>query len=1276
MESDLYEFQEDFESYDNYDIENTEDLDLEDFENEELPRRKKETFSIVDQQSKSETSAHISIGSDSEDFSNFDEETNENSRFLEFRNNIDLNLQRKGSRDFISNDRISSKSSMDIKSLNSSGGLVLVEPHNLESDQDSSYSFDENQNETLETPRENEEKEYEIRHKIHNLDSDFDSVDALNIELNSQERKQNSKQEDEDEFNYDHDFDSLDEELKEIEEELNQKLIYSEEESKEDNFSEIEDKTKANVNNEHDDTSLDNTIYSADEQEISFNDRKNLQKFQNLNVEFVEESLDNYNELNENEINSVNLISTNVEEYTVDDNLIFGTSLRSRDGKYDLDQNSENSSESDPFLEDSLPSGYKLNYNKEFAIRDKEETVSERSFITEEEEETIHIEKDIFNEISFHNELNDHEFQPTHNEKFDYQIDNIQEKNLDENFNEVIQTENLNDDINSQLELSHNTQVEEIDNISSTKSLFENEIEKHVPEDELEILKFNSINKDSNEIEIEESNQNNNIKSEIVNTLTENKLIDPNSDDNETQEKLDENVDEVFNEDKIVDPEVKSSQEYNFNESENEHNNLEESVVEEDTSKFVVNEEKLNLEDELSTKHNKDEEFYQDSNQESCNSDDSDISVQKNDNIEIPKKINHFEVQQSDNSEIQSTIITSKTEFIQEVTDQVPDLEIELSKSADNIENFNNTELQNEETINIISNEIVINESNISSNENIKTTENQAIRPLENNILTKVDILHESISKIRERASNLSLSLKLNLESPLTGKDQFSSPFNTPTKNPSGFQLFSVEPNPLTPVRKAQETYGQIPLLKPDSSALPNFDGEKWINKLNRSTTLDLLPEIDENTTYAYLSVNQSGELSKFIYSEARAFSNQFIQFISNILDDNGIVGVCSHPNKDVFSSIIACLNFGKTFAAIPISISSDNISNIISDANVQVIIIDESTEFSIQEALRLRNHSCKLIIGVGSFIPEIENIETTSFEEISKSNLTNEKYNISLSDSLPACILTNDDGNPFILSRLQFSTAIASATESIYDLSFNDSLFIGMVDILKPTHLTVALSVLSIGGNLSFSESFAETTEELVFYTSILKPSLVLIDKSFINIAINFGKEKEKEGGYLKKYMFLRAFEEKKAAQARGIETPFWDFVLVDKTKVLVGGNTRLIISSIPIDTESWDYLRVILDAQINTIYGTASTGGVGLAQLYNDFEHPNAYGIVSPGYEAKLTEAQTILIGGVGVSNSKLQQGFTNIETKTKWVELNLTATVDENSGIFLPIISNPTQ
>uniref|UniRef100_A0A7S1KLC3 AMP-dependent synthetase/ligase domain-containing protein n=1 Tax=Percolomonas cosmopolitus TaxID=63605 RepID=A0A7S1KLC3_9EUKA len=651
-----------------------------------------------------------------------------------------------------------------------------------------------------------------------------------------------------------------------------------------------------------------------------------------------------------------------------------------------------------------------------------------------------------------------------------------------------------------------------------------------------------------------------------------------------------------------------------------------------------------------------------------------------NPHVELTEGIPTVEERNSTQSESIAVEIAAEVPSMQNVEPE--QIEEGIIQEEPEAKNAPTGQLSEEETLEVITEETTITETveeaNIPAENDEETTyeEEQEHSPTTPN---------DPLATIRERTASLGESLKSKISSVFDrlGDEPADVPSTPEPIRPSTSILtdrlkfsMSLTPSPATPIKKAKENYDHIPMLFPDSQQLARHENGAWFRNLDsfKDLPLNIFAREDDSSDQTALKTSSQKDSQTLSFEEARGRVEALAASLSSVLEsDSRVVCLSSRATQDAILVAAACLRAGLTFVAIPSSIQ--NLDDALSAASPKAIFCSSDQVVRIQDALRNGFPQPRLFVGDSAV--SVEGVECTPLSNL----LTNRQTSLettSVANTTRACILFDCNGNGAELSRAQLASAIASASATIHNLSSDDSLLLGMVDFCEPTHFTYTLAVLAAGASLGFVslqgnsfETERPTSSDLVEITKNLKPTLVLLDNQLAMMAKKMGEQKEIEGGYLRKYIFLRAFEEKKAAQARGIDTPFWNFLLVDKTKVLLGGNVRLVLSTADMSAKSQDYLRVILDAQVLRIFGLAATGGVCFSQLYNDFAHQGSVGTVAPGYNVKLSGDASregrLCVCGDAVSNRLIVASDECPSIEDGWYCSSLMVSVADESPIF---------
>ena len=109
---------------------------------------------------------------------------------------------------------------------------------------------------------------------------------------------------------------------------------------------------------------------------------------------------------------------------------------------------------------------------------------------------------------------------------------------------------------------------------------------------------------------------------------------------------------------------------------------------------------------------------------------------------------------------------------------------------------------------------------------------------------------------------------------------------------------------------------------------------------------------------------------------------------------------------------------------------------------------------------------------------------------------------------------------------------------------------------------------------------------------------------------------------GSVKRLVFDRAFEDRRAALANGKDTPYWNDKAFGAAKSMLGGNVKMLISGgAPLNGATHEFLCVVFGCSVGQGYGLTETCLMGTLQRYWDIQKENVGGPVS-GVEIKLKD------------------------------------------------------
>lgn len=108
------------------------------------------------------------------------------------------------------------------------------------------------------------------------------------------------------------------------------------------------------------------------------------------------------------------------------------------------------------------------------------------------------------------------------------------------------------------------------------------------------------------------------------------------------------------------------------------------------------------------------------------------------------------------------------------------------------------------------------------------------------------------------------------------------------------------------------------------------------------------------------------------------------------------------------------------------------------------------------------------------------------------------------------------------------------------------------------------------------------------------------------------------------KRRLFDRAYQERKEALAKGLDTPFWDKKVFAMPRELLGGKVRAIISGgAPMSAKTQEFLMVVFGCSVGQGYGLTETCAATTVQRYWDTQTENIGGLLSV-CEVKLRDVE----------------------------------------------------
>eukprot|EP00672_Neobodo_designis_P011747 CAMPEP_0174877808 /NCGR_PEP_ID=MMETSP1114-20130205/82441_1 /TAXON_ID=312471 /ORGANISM="Neobodo designis, Strain CCAP 1951/1" /LENGTH=1031 /DNA_ID=CAMNT_0016113195 /DNA_START=69 /DNA_END=3164 /DNA_ORIENTATION=+ len=101
---------------------------------------------------------------------------------------------------------------------------------------------------------------------------------------------------------------------------------------------------------------------------------------------------------------------------------------------------------------------------------------------------------------------------------------------------------------------------------------------------------------------------------------------------------------------------------------------------------------------------------------------------------------------------------------------------------------------------------------------------------------------------------------------------------------------------------------------------------------------------------------------------------------------------------------------------------------------------------------------------------------------------------------------------------------------------------------------------------------------------------------------------------GEFRRRVFDRAYEERKAALAKGFDTPYWNERVFANPRALLGGRCRLLVSGgAPMSSETYEFLSVVFCCAVSQGYALTETCAGGSIQRFYDLQKENVGGLLS---------------------------------------------------------------
>ncbi|KAJ1570042.1 hypothetical protein HK096_004701 [Nowakowskiella sp. JEL0078] len=309
------------------------------------------------------------------------------------------------------------------------------------------------------------------------------------------------------------------------------------------------------------------------------------------------------------------------------------------------------------------------------------------------------------------------------------------------------------------------------------------------------------------------------------------------------------------------------------------------------------------------------------------------------------------------------------------------------------------------------------------------------------------------------------------------------------------------------------------------------------------------------------------------------------------------------------------------------------------------------------------------------------------SFEEVEALGLKNR---ISLrppkaEDVITICYTSGTTGNPkgaMIMHKNLISVVRASIAHGT--CINNEDVFISYLPLAHIMERSFFTNVLISGGSIGYSRGDVALLMEDI---AVLRPTLFISVPRLLNRIYDRIIAQTINGpSPLKAALFKRALEAKTAnLNATGTVThPFWDRIVFNKVKALLGGRLRFILSgSAPISPEILIFLRVCFCTQVVEGYGQTESTASTAIQWFTDISS-GSVGPAFPCNEIKLVSipemGYSVLDkpyprGEVLLRGANVFKGYLNDEVKTRetmtedgWLKTGDVGFIDDKGKLTL--------
>jgi long-chain acyl-CoA synthetase len=397
--------------------------------------------------------------------------------------------------------------------------------------------------------------------------------------------------------------------------------------------------------------------------------------------------------------------------------------------------------------------------------------------------------------------------------------------------------------------------------------------------------------------------------------------------------------------------------------------------------------------------------------------------------------------------------------------------------------------------------------------------------------------------------------------------------------------------------------------------------GKRRLAKMHKKETVEggktkvwLTPEFAENQWWTYKQVE------KIVVN----FGDGVMNFIKSKGGDN--IGIYEETRAEWMQSFFGCIRHSLVVATCYSNLGIDALVHVINETELTCLICNGSS-IKILDSLKDQCPTLKYLIYLDELSEKSKHYECMSFDEVCKLGETTPVKVETPSQKEALCCLMYTSGSTgapkgVMIQHRNIVAFVASA--QVYLTVSPGDVYLGYLPLAHILELAAECTFYSMGGAIGYGTPRTLTDKgckpigDLQAWSPTHMAGVPRVWETIRKGAL----EKIHASGWLKQYLFETAFAAKCAQIKVGGDTPWWNSLVFDKFKEMLGGRMKAMISGgAPLTAQCQEFIRVCFSAPIIQGYGlTETVGGACIQEVAMNKFVTGQVGFVLPSSEVKL--------------------------------------------------------